>query len=117
MREKLRDILDSAKTLLIAGTLVAGSIFLSEISGITKAYSEYKHISSIVYHEAHKKAPWLVWGDYGDPNIDKERKLTKYRTQANMEAGLTGLIAGGFGLGIALDALEKRRRIKRQNSA
>jgi hypothetical protein len=110
MKEKLRDMLDSAKTLLVAGTLVAGSIFLSEVSGITKAYSDYKNISARVFYEAHKKAPWLVWGDYGNPNINKERKLSQYRVQADIEAGLTGLIAGGMGLGIALNALEKRKR-------
>lgn len=115
MKEKLKDIIDSAKLLLGAGTLFAGSIFCSEATGLTEAYVKYSDVCCQVYYEAHKKAPWLVWGDYGNPNENKEARLSWYRVGANIDVGLCGLMIGAMGIGIVSETLERKKRTRKVN--
>ena len=97
----------AAQYAVLAGAIAAG-VTASELSGFTKAATDLNYGLCQRWHEAHKRYPLVVWGDYGDPNQNPEWKKFKYRIATDIEMGVLSLMAVGLGT-LALDDFREKR--------
>lgn len=93
-----------------AGALFFGAIGASEATGLTDQLVEANMVMHRGYHEAHKKAPLIFWGDPGDPYKHERFERARKRIGVDLELGLLGVIIPVTGVFVISEELEERRK-------
>lgn len=102
--------------LILAGSLFAGGITLSEKTGLTESFVKYNDALRYVYYRANEKFPYLVWAHYGNPYTESDGgrrfHLAKNRIIIDAAAGVAGLLGLGA-LELCLEERKYKRRFKK----
>ena len=104
-KTRRKEIIKGLAEWLLAGAIFTGTIVASERTGISQAFEDYNFAVRSVAYEANERYPWIVWGNYGSPEISERRRKFD-RGVNNTCLGLLGIL----GSAILFEAYSDKRR-------